>query len=89
MWHFSVCVVFLAVMTSRGDAQDIEAEVDAFVAEVMQCANIPGLSLTIVRDGEVRNRSRTCKNFVCAMTSKLKISGIHYERLRYSKRKHE
>ena len=42
----------LAVMTSSAGGQDIEAEVDAFVAEVMRCANIPGLSLTIVRDGE-------------------------------------
>ena len=54
-------------MTSRGEAQDIEAEVDAFVAEVMQCANIPGLSLTIVRDGEVRNRSSTCKKTLIAL----------------------
>ena len=49
----------LAVMTSSAGAQDIEAEVDAFVAEVMRCANIPGLSLTIVRDGEAGNRQQT------------------------------
>ena len=34
------------------DAQDVE-EIDAFVTEVMRCANIPGLTLGVVNNGEV------------------------------------
>ena len=40
---------FLAICTS----QDIEADIDALVEEVLRCSGIPGLTLAVVRDGQV------------------------------------
>ena len=40
---------FLAICTT----QDIEADIDELVEEVLRCSGIPGLTLAVVRDGQV------------------------------------
>ena len=37
----------------RDDAEII-ALIDEFVTEVMRCENVPGMTLTVIRDGQVR-----------------------------------
>ena len=34
-------------------AQDIETDIDELVEEVLRCSGIPGLTLAVVRDGQV------------------------------------
>lgn len=46
------CLLFLA-MVSLVASQTMEEKIDDFVASVMQCADIPGIMLTVVKDGQV------------------------------------
>ena len=42
----------ISVIVNPSTAQ-LEAEIDEFVETVLNCTDIPGLTLTVVRDGQV------------------------------------
>ena len=41
------------IPTNRKSLQEIEETIDRFIEATMDCANVPGLTLGVVRDGEV------------------------------------
>ena len=55
-------LVLVAVVTASNVCRaqiDFETEVDEFVQQVMSCGNIPGLALTLLKDGEVSKTYNT------------------------------
>ena len=50
MFFWALAVI--SVMVNPSTAQ-LEAEIDELVEAVLNCTDIPGLALTVVRDGQV------------------------------------
>jgi CubicO group peptidase (beta-lactamase class C family) len=49
----SIFLLLLASALSRGSAQDVPQSLDTYVKHVMRAFDVPGIALTIVRDGQV------------------------------------
>ena len=57
---YSLLISVLLLSFSSGEKEsikpDVEERIDEFIEAVMECGEVPGLSLGVVRDGEVGER---------------------------------